>query len=83
MISEHEGAAHGGAGGAALAFLIGGILGAGVGLLMAPCSGEEARRKLGDAATRVAGKVRHNVADWKERAEDRLASATTESTPYQ
>jgi gas vesicle protein len=83
MISEHEGAAHGGAGGTALAFLIGGILGAGVGLLMAPCSGEETRRKLGDAATRVAGKVRHNVDDWKERAEDRLASATTESTPYQ
>jgi gas vesicle protein len=83
MISENESAAHGGAGGTALAFLIGGILGAGVGLLMAPCSGEETRRKLGDAATRVAGKVRHDVADWKEQAENRLASATTESTPYQ
>lgn len=83
MISEHEAGAHGGAGGTALAFLIGGILGAGIGLLVAPCSGEETRRKLGETASRVAGKVRDNVEDWKGQAENRLAGAATESQPYQ
>lgn len=83
MISEHESAAHGGGAGTALAFLIGGIVGAAVGLLVAPCSGVETRRKIGDAASRVAGRVRHDVEEWKDRAESRLAGAASESTPYQ
>jgi gas vesicle protein len=57
----------------AVAFLIGGIVGATVGLLMAPCSGADTRKRIGDAATRVAGKVRDNVEEWRHEAEARLA----------
>ncbi|MEK7746206.1 MAG: YtxH domain-containing protein [Elusimicrobiota bacterium] len=31
-----------------LAFLLGGVVGAAVGLLLAPCSGDETRHKIGD-----------------------------------
>lgn len=80
MISNNQGEqiAHGA--GTAVAFLIGGIVGAAVGLLVAPCSGADTRRKLGDAASRAAGKVRENVDRvrddvdaWKHKAESRLA----------
>ncbi|MBI4697756.1 MAG: YtxH domain-containing protein [Nitrospirae bacterium] len=47
----------------AAAFLIGGIVGAGVALLFAPQSGEKTRRDIAKAARRV-------KSDIKERAED-------------
>ena len=39
-----------GAGGVMVAFMLGAVAGAAVALLMAPASGEETRRKLGDRA---------------------------------
>lgn len=57
-----------GAGGLFVAFLAGGLIGAGLALLYAPVSGEEARKKLGDLAGDVkkkaegmAGEVRGKV----------------------
>ncbi|MBI5244974.1 MAG: YtxH domain-containing protein [Elusimicrobia bacterium] len=41
-------AEHNHSGETVLAFLLGGVVGAAVGVLLAPCSGEDTRRKLGD-----------------------------------
>jgi gas vesicle protein len=88
MISEHDGAhmaSHGA--NTALAFLLGSVVGAAVGLLIAPSSGEETRRKIGGAAHRVADKVRENVdkvRDWKDKAETRMAGGVeAEQRNYQ
>jgi gas vesicle protein len=50
-----------------VAFLLGAAVGAGVALLIAPTSGEETRRKLGETARRIG-----------EGAQDRLASVKDE-----
>lgn len=57
-----------GAGGLFVAFLAGGLIGAGLALLYAPVSGKEARKKIGDLAGDVkkkaegiAGEVRGKV----------------------
>jgi|SwirhirootsSR2_FD_contig_31_11862556_length_845_multi_3_in_0_out_0_1 gas vesicle protein len=52
MINERTGQSTN-TGGAALGFLCGALLGASVALLMAPASGTETRRKLGETARRL------------------------------
>ncbi|MFA6093875.1 MAG: YtxH domain-containing protein [Elusimicrobiota bacterium] len=49
-----------------LAFLVGGIVGAAVGLLLAPCSGEETRRRLGGWVDEKREKARDLVEKEKE-----------------
>ena len=57
-----------------LAFLLGAAVGAGIALLLAPASGEETRKKLGDTARRVGLDVGDRVAstgeDLAHHAED-------------
>ena len=51
---------------ALLAFLLGAAVGAGVALLLAPQSGEETRKKIGDQAKRLGEEVDHRVKGVKE-----------------
>ena len=48
--------------GAITGFIAGAVVGAGIALLLAPCSGEETRRQLGETAQRL-----------KQGAQDRLS----------
>ena len=58
-----------GAGGLIVAFLAGGLIGAGLGLLFAPVSGREARQKIGDLAGDVRKKAEGLASDVKGRVE--------------
>lgn len=58
-----------GAGGLFVAFLAGGLIGAGLALLYAPVSGEEARKKLGDLAGDVKKKAEGMADEMKGRVE--------------
>ena len=58
-----------GAGGLFVAFLAGGLIGAGLGLLFAPVSGREARQKIGDLAGDVRKKAEGLASDVKGRVE--------------
>ena len=57
-----------GFGSVVLSFFIGGFLGAGIALLMAPRSGRETRRLIKDLAQDTRGKVDDYVTDAKEKA---------------
>ena len=64
------------------AFLLGGLLGAGVALLLAPASGKETRDKITDSASEAKAKINEIAELAKEKAEElgsvgkeRLASA--------
>ncbi len=61
-----------GAGGLFLAFLAGGLIGAGLALLYAPVSGKEARKKIGDLAADVKTKAEGMAGDVKGRVESFL-----------
>jgi len=50
-----------------LAFLVGGVIGAGLALLLAPASGEETRRKIRETGEDVKRKTDEFVADSRER----------------
>ncbi len=52
-----------------MAFLAGGLIGAGLGLLFAPVSGKEARKKIGDFAGDVKKKAEGFASDVKGRVE--------------
>ncbi len=58
-----------GAGGLIVAFLAGGLIGAGLGLLFAPVSGKEARKKIGDMAGEIRTKAEGIASDVKGRVE--------------
>lgn len=58
-----------GAGGLFVAFLAGGLIGAGLALLYAPVSGKEARKKIGDLAGDVKKKAEGMAGDVKGRVE--------------
>lgn len=71
--------------GAIVGFLVGAIVGAGAALLLAPRSGEETRRQIGDTARRVGQNARGKYDDVKGRlaqgvteVKDRLAQGVTE-----
>lgn len=51
---------------ALLAFLLGAAVGAGVALLLAPQSGEETRKKIGEGAKRLGDEVDHRIKGVKE-----------------
>ena len=57
-----------GAGSTLLAFFLGGIVGAGVALLLAPASGRETRRRIKDLAEDAKEKAGHYVEDVKTKA---------------
>ena len=63
---------------ALMAFLLGAAVGAGVALLLAPQSGEETRRRLGDAARKIGDdlddKMRSAKDELKHRAGDLKAA---------
>ncbi len=58
-----------GAGGLFVAFLAGGLIGAGLALLYAPVSGKEARQKIGDLAGEVKKKAEGMAGEMKGRVE--------------
>ncbi len=58
-----------GAGGLFVAFVAGGLIGAGLALLFAPVSGNEARKKLGDLAGEMKTKAEGLAGDVKSRVE--------------
>jgi gas vesicle protein len=53
------------------AFLLGAIVGAGVALLLAPASGEETRRKLGDSARKLGDDLDDKVKSAREEIKHR------------
>ena len=53
-----------------LAFLIGGVVGAGVALLTAPQSGRETRQKIMDLADEAKEKIKSVADDAKEKLQD-------------
>ena len=57
------------AGGCFVAFLVGGIIGAGLALLYAPVSGREAREKIGDLAGDLKKKAEGWTGDVKTKVE--------------
>jgi len=57
-------------GGALMAFLAGGLIGAGLALLYAPVSGKEAREKLGG----LAGDLRKNAEGWTDDLKQKVES---------
>ncbi len=58
-----------GAGGLFVAFVAGGLIGAGLALLFAPVSGKEARKKIGDLASDMKAKAEGLAGDVKGRVE--------------
>ncbi len=58
-----------GAGGLFVAFLAGGLIGAGLALLFAPASGKETRKKIGDMAGDVKDRATDMAHDLKGRVE--------------
>jgi len=52
------------------AFLLGGLLGAAAALLLAPMSGEQARRALRERGQRLRERTRETADEWSERVED-------------
>lgn len=56
--------------GVMLGIVVGAVLGAGMALLLAPATGTETRRRLGDAARRVGGQARNRLDDMGGRVKD-------------
>jgi len=59
--------------GALLGFLLGAAVGAGVALLMAPTSGEETRRRIGESASRLKSTAGNRLSELKDTAGNRLS----------
>jgi len=54
-----------------LAFLVGGLVGAGIAMLYAPASGEETRRKIRESVDDAGDWAHNKFADTKDRISDR------------
>ena len=67
-----------GAGSVLLSFLLGGVVGAGLALLLAPQSGAETRKKIRDMADDVKGKANDYIAQTK----DKISGAVEEGKGY-
>jgi gas vesicle protein len=60
-----------------VAFLFGAVVGAGVALLMAPQSGEETRRRLGETARKVSDDVQGKIDTTKDELRHRAGDVRT------
>lgn len=58
-----------------LAFLLGGVVGAGIALLFAPASGEETRRKLRETSGRLRERVRETTDEWRGNVTEGIGKA--------
>ncbi len=61
-----------------VSFLLGGIVGAGLALLLAPQSGEETRKKIRD----FAGDVKDRTNDYVEKTKDKISSYVDEGKGF-
>lgn len=61
--------------GAIIGFVLGSIVGAGVALLLAPMSGEDTRRRLGETARRVGQDAKGRYDDVKDRLAQGVSDA--------
>jgi len=61
-----------------LSFLLGGVVGAGIALLLAPQSGSETRQKIKE----MADDVKDKTTDYIRKTKDKVASAVDESKGY-
>jgi gas vesicle protein len=68
------------AGSVLLSFFIGGLVGAGVALLMAPRAGEETREKIKGLAVNLRGKAEDVIEDVKSKAEGYIEEVKTKAT---
>jgi gas vesicle protein len=64
-------------------FLIGGVIGAAVALLLAPQSGEETRALIRDKSIEIKDKVEKGAADARVRAEELARDAKTKAEELQ
>ena len=60
-----------------MGFLAGAVLGAGIALLVAPDSGEQTRRRLGETAKRLQSTARHRLDHLKATLADRGKEAVS------
>ncbi len=67
-----------GSGSVLLAFLLGGVVGAGMALLVAPQSGEETRRKIKE----LADDIKEKTNDYINEAKDKATAVADESRGY-
>lgn len=58
-----------------LAFLLGGVVGAGLALLFAPASGEETRKKIRESSDRLRSRMRETTAEWRGQAGESIDKA--------
>jgi gas vesicle protein len=56
-----------------LAFLLGGVVGAGLALLLAPLSGAETRKRIRDAAKEVKEKTEGAIEEIRDRVKEALS----------
>ncbi|MFN0149338.1 MAG: YtxH domain-containing protein [bacterium] len=75
MYDNQGSSQHGGAG-VVLAFLVGGVVGAGIALLVAPRTGADTRREIGAAASRAGVKVRDGVGEIAGKVRDNVEHMT-------
>jgi len=62
-------------GSALMGFLCGAVVGAGIALLLAPATGEETRRRIGDTARRLQEDTKDRIGQVKEQAKERIGQA--------
>ncbi|OGW33362.1 MAG: hypothetical protein A2X59_05385 [Nitrospirae bacterium GWC2_42_7] len=61
-----------------LSFLLGGVVGAGIALLLAPQSGQETRQKIKE----LADEVKEKSTEYVHKAKDKVSAAVDESKGY-
>jgi gas vesicle protein len=63
-------------------FIIGGLVGAAVALIMAPQSGEETRKYIADRSIELRNSAEETVGQYRERATELAGEARTKATTY-
>jgi len=61
-------------------FVLGAIVGAGVALLLAPATGTDTRRRLGDTAKKLGSAARDRIQEGKEQIQSRIGEAGRQGT---